>query len=74
MAAALAERERMAAPVPEDLLELYIRIAKRHNGTAMAQVRDDQCRGLRHARASRTSFRSFARKPTKRSTAAKCAA
>jgi hypothetical protein len=43
--AALAERERVAAPVPKDLLELYERIAKRHNGTAMAQVRDDQCRG-----------------------------
>jgi uncharacterized protein len=42
---ALAERQRIAAPVPEDLLELYERIAKRHNGTAMAQVRDDQCRG-----------------------------
>jgi predicted nucleic acid-binding Zn-ribbon protein len=45
MKAALAERERIAAPVPRDLLELYERIAKRHNGTAMAQVRDDQCRG-----------------------------
>jgi uncharacterized protein len=43
--AALTERERIAAPVPKDLLELYARIAKRHNGTAMAQVRDDQCRG-----------------------------
>src|SRR6202140_3152475 len=43
--AALTERERIAAPVPKDLLELYERIAKRHNGTAMAQVRDDQCRG-----------------------------
>jgi predicted nucleic acid-binding Zn-ribbon protein len=42
---ALAERERIAAPVPKDLLELYDRIAKRHNGTAMALVRDDQCRG-----------------------------
>lgn len=42
---ALAEHERGAAPVPKDLLELYSRIAKRHNGTAMAQVKDDQCRG-----------------------------
>ena len=42
---ALAERQRIAVPVPKDLLELYERIAKRHNGTAMAQVRDDQCRG-----------------------------
>ncbi|GAC1667554.1 MAG: hypothetical protein NVS9B4_23420 [Candidatus Acidiferrum sp.] len=43
--AALAERERVIAPVPEDLRELYARIAKRHNGTAMAQARDEQCRG-----------------------------
>ena len=42
---ALAEREGIAAPVPKDLLELYDRIAKRHSGTAMALVRDDQCRG-----------------------------
>jgi predicted nucleic acid-binding Zn-ribbon protein len=42
---ALAERERAVAPVPEDLLELYTRIAKRHNGTALAEARDGQCRG-----------------------------
>ena len=35
----------MIAPVPEDLRELYARIAKRHNGTAMAEARDGQCRG-----------------------------
>src|ERR1700719_4501000 len=34
--AALAERERALAPVPEDLRILYDRIAKRHNGTALA--------------------------------------
>jgi predicted nucleic acid-binding Zn-ribbon protein len=45
LTAATAERERMTVPVPPDLLELYARIAKRHNGTAMAQVRDDQCKG-----------------------------
>jgi len=43
--AALAEREKIIAPVPEELRDLYARVAKRHNGTAMAQVRDDQCRG-----------------------------
>jgi len=43
--AAAAEREKIIAPVPEDLRDLYTRVAKRHNGTAMAQVRDDQCRG-----------------------------
>lgn len=42
---ATAEHEKIIAPVPEDLRDLYTRIAKRHNGTAMAQVRDDQCRG-----------------------------
>jgi predicted nucleic acid-binding Zn-ribbon protein len=43
--AALAERERALAPVPEDLRILYDRIAKRHNGTALALARDGQCRG-----------------------------
>jgi predicted nucleic acid-binding Zn-ribbon protein len=43
--AATAEREKIVTPVPEDLRELYARIAKRHNGTAMALARDEQCRG-----------------------------
>jgi hypothetical protein len=43
--AVLAERERIIVPVPQDLRELYARIAKRHNGTAMAEARDGQCRG-----------------------------
>ena len=43
--AATAEHEKIIAPVPEDLRELYARIAKRHNGTAMALARDEQCRG-----------------------------
>jgi uncharacterized protein len=43
--AALAERENALAPIPEDLRDLYERIAKRHKGTALAQVRDGQCRG-----------------------------
>src|SRR3984893_10440670 len=43
--AVLSERERFMAPVPEDLRELYARVAKRHNGTAMAEARDGQCRG-----------------------------
>src|SRR3984885_8911569 len=42
--AALAERERALAPIPEDLRILYDRIAKRHNGTALALARDGQCR------------------------------
>jgi predicted nucleic acid-binding Zn-ribbon protein len=43
--AATAEHEKIIAPVPEDLRVLYDRIAKRHNGTAMAEARDGQCRG-----------------------------
>ena len=43
--AATVEREKIIAPVPEDLRELYARIAKRHNCTAMAEARDGQCRG-----------------------------
>lgn len=42
---ATGEHDRIIVPVPEELRELYARIAKRHGGTAMAQVRDDQCRG-----------------------------
>ena len=42
---ALAERERVLAPVPEELRDLYARIGKRHHGIALAQVRDGQCRG-----------------------------
>jgi predicted nucleic acid-binding Zn-ribbon protein len=43
--AATAEHAKIIAPVPEDLRVLYERIAKRHNGTAMAEARDGQCRG-----------------------------
>jgi uncharacterized protein len=45
MEAALAERESALAPVPEDMRDLYARIAKRHNGTAVAEARNEQCRG-----------------------------
>ena len=41
----LAERERALAPIPEELRELYARIAKRHHGTGVAEARDGQCRG-----------------------------
>jgi uncharacterized protein len=43
--AALAERESAGALVPEELRELYARVGKRHNGTALAEVRTEQCRG-----------------------------
>jgi len=46
---ATAERRGIAKKIPEDLLELYERIAKKHPALAMAQVRDGQCKacGLR---------------------------
>ena len=40
----LAKREEIAKKIPEQLLELYSRIARRNPGSVMAQVRDDQCR------------------------------
>jgi uncharacterized protein len=40
----LAKREEIAKKIPEDLLELYSRIARRNPGSVMAEVRDDQCR------------------------------
>jgi predicted nucleic acid-binding Zn-ribbon protein len=43
--ALLAERERIIAPIPEDMRDLYERIARRHHGTALAEARDGQCRG-----------------------------
>jgi len=46
---ATAERKATAKKIPEDLLDLYERIAKKHPGAVLAQVRDGQCRacGLR---------------------------
>ena len=46
---ATAERRGIAKKIPEDLLELYERIARKHPGSVLAQVRDGQCRacGLR---------------------------
>lgn len=45
MKVAVTEREAQILTIPADLLELYTRIAKRHNGTGMAEARDGQCRG-----------------------------
>jgi predicted nucleic acid-binding Zn-ribbon protein len=42
---AIKEREKYTVQVPEDLRDLYDRIAKRHHGNAMAEARDGQCRG-----------------------------
>lgn len=45
LAAALAEHEAALAPVPEDLREKYLHVARRHHGVALAEARDGQCRG-----------------------------
>jgi len=46
---AAAERDEIASKVPQEVLDLYTRIAKKHPGSAMAEARGDQCRacGLR---------------------------
>jgi hypothetical protein len=38
-----AERARAVAETPEDLLDHYERIAKKHKGIALAEVRDEKC-------------------------------
>jgi predicted nucleic acid-binding Zn-ribbon protein len=38
-----AERARFVAEIPEDLLDHYERIAKKHNGIALAEVHDEKC-------------------------------
>jgi uncharacterized protein len=43
--AAAREREQFMATVPEELGQLYTRIAKRHHGAALARVQNDQCGG-----------------------------
>jgi uncharacterized protein len=37
------ERSRAASSIPEDLLDHYDRIAKKHNGIALAEVGDEKC-------------------------------
>jgi predicted nucleic acid-binding Zn-ribbon protein len=38
-----AERARVVAEIPEGLIDHYERIAKKHNGIALAEVRDEMC-------------------------------
>lgn len=38
-----SERARMVAGIPENLMDHYERIAKKHNGIALAEVRDEKC-------------------------------
>jgi len=41
----LAEREKNSAQIPEEILAIYARIAKRHHGVALAEAASEQCRG-----------------------------
>lgn len=43
LAEASAGRTAALADIPEDLLDHYERIARKHNGVALAQVRDELC-------------------------------
>jgi len=43
--AAVAERAAIEQKVPEELRDLYTRIARKHPGSAMAEARGEQCRG-----------------------------
>ncbi len=43
LAEVTAERISVVAPIDEDLLYHYHRIAKRHNGVALAEVRNETC-------------------------------
>ena len=43
LAALTAERLRVVEVIPEDLLDHYERIAKKHNGVALAEVREEKC-------------------------------
>lgn len=38
-----AERNRVLGDIPEDMLDHYTRIAKKHNGVSLAEVRDEKC-------------------------------
>lgn len=40
-----SQREKIAAQIPEELLTIYARVAKRHHGHALAEAANEQCRG-----------------------------
>ena len=45
MLADISLREKIAAQVPEEILDVYSRAAKRHHGVALAAAVNEQCRG-----------------------------
>lgn len=38
-----SERERAMAGIPENVLDHYDRIVKKHNGVALAEIRNEKC-------------------------------
>jgi predicted nucleic acid-binding Zn-ribbon protein len=45
MLADISVREKLAAQIPEAVLNIYARAAKRHHGQALAEAVNEQCRG-----------------------------
>jgi predicted nucleic acid-binding Zn-ribbon protein len=45
MLADISGREKLAAQVPEEILDRYSRLAKRHHGVALAEAAHEQCYG-----------------------------
>ena len=45
MLAEISAREKLAAQIPEEVLDRFTRIAKRHQGVALAEAVEEQCRG-----------------------------
>jgi predicted nucleic acid-binding Zn-ribbon protein len=41
----LSQRETVAAEIPEELIDRYARIAKRHHGVVLAEAANEQCKG-----------------------------
>jgi uncharacterized protein len=45
MLADVSVRDKIAAQIPEEILDVYARAAKRHHGVALAEAVKEQCRG-----------------------------
>jgi predicted nucleic acid-binding Zn-ribbon protein len=45
MLADISMREKIAAQIPDEILDVYIRAAKRHHGVALAEAVNEQCHG-----------------------------
>ena len=45
MLAEISARKTLTAQIPEDIVDRFTRLAKRHHGVALAEAVDEQCRG-----------------------------